>query len=206
MKRRMIWIFLAGALVGIVLSGLYKHLVTDRIMDGGNGMENPDQNLFLLDGDGRFYFIAMNTRLQVEHPVTEFVTGVDIVKWQIRIAAGIPLDFTQEDIRLTGAAIECRVNATGCGTVDFLHVPGGPWVRFDTALYQGCEVPPYYDPMIGKMIVYAGTREETIRKMESAMCELVIKGVPVNIESQLEILGDPAFRAGTYTTDFMKNR
>ncbi len=118
---------------------------------------------FLLDGDGRFYFIEMNTRLQVEHPVTEFVTGVDIVKWQIRIAAGIPLDFTQEDIRLTGAAIECRVNATGCGTVDFLHVPGGPWVRFDTALYQGCEVPPYYDPMIGKMIVYAGTREETIR-------------------------------------------
>ena len=161
---------------------------------------------FLLDGDGRFYFIEMNTRLQVEHPVTEFVTGVDIVKWQIRIAAGIPLDFTQEDIRLTGAAIECRVNATGCGTVDFLHVPGGPWVRFDTALYQGCEVPPYYDPMIGKMIVYAGTREETIRKMESAMCELVIKGVPVNIESQLEILGDPAFRTGTYTTDFMKNR
>lgn len=161
---------------------------------------------FLLDGDGRFYFIEMNTRLQVEHPVTEFVTGVDIVKWQIRIAAGIPLDFTQEDIRLKGAAIECRVNATGCGTVDFLHVPGGPWVRFDTALYQGCEVPPYYDPMIGKMIVYAGTREETIRKMESAMCELVIKGVPVNIESQLEILGDPAFRAGTYTTDFMKNR
>ena len=161
---------------------------------------------FLLDGDGRFYFIEMNTRLQVEHPVTEFVTGVDIVKWQIRIAAGIPLDFTQEDIRLTGAAIECRVNATGCGTVDFLHVPGGPWVRFDTALYQGCEVPPYYDPMIGKMIVYAGTREETIRKMESAMCELVIKGVPVNIVSQLEILGDPAFRAGTYTTDFMKNR
>ena len=161
---------------------------------------------FLLDGDGRFYFLEMNTRLQVEHPVTEFVTGVDIVKWQIRIAAGIPLDFTQEDIRLKGAAIECRVNATGCGTVDFLHVPGGPWVRFDTALYQGCEVPPYYDPMIGKMIVYAGTREETIRKMESAMCELVIKGVPVNIESQLEILGDPAFRAGTYTTDFMKNR
>ena len=161
---------------------------------------------FLLDGDGRFYFIEMNTRLQVEHPVTEFVTGVDIVKWQIRIAAGVPLDFTQKDIRVQGAAIECRVNATGCGTVDFLHVPGGPWVRFDTALYQGCEVPPYYDPMIGKMIVYAGTREETIRKMESAMCELVIKGVPVNIESQLEILGDPAFRAGTYTTDFMKNR
>ncbi len=161
---------------------------------------------FLLDEENHFYFIEMNTRLQVEHPVTEFVTGVDIVKWQIRIAAGIPLDFTQEDIRLQGAAIECRINATGCGTVEFLHVPGGPWVRFDTALYQGCTVPPYYDPMLGKMIVHAGTREETIRKMESAMCELIINGVPVNTEEQLDILGDPAFKAGTYHTDFMTKR
>ncbi len=161
---------------------------------------------FLLDTDNRFYFIEMNTRLQVEHPVTEFVTGVDIVKWQIRIAAGIPLDFTQEDIRIRGAAIECRINATGCGTVDFLHVPGGPWVRFDTALYQGGSVPPYYDPMVGKMIVHAGTREETIRKMESAMCELIIHGVPVNTETQLEILGDPAFKSGGYYTDFMAKR
>ena len=161
---------------------------------------------FLLDDMGHFYFIEMNTRLQVEHPVTEMVTGVDIVKWQIRIAAGIPLDFTQEDIQLRGASIECRINALGCGEVDFLHVPGGPWVRFDSALFQGCTVPPYYDPMIGKLIVYAGTREETIRKMQSALCELLIKGVPVNIESQLDILSDPAFKAGTYHTDFMQKR
>lgn len=161
---------------------------------------------FILDDQGHFYFIEMNTRLQVEHPVTEMVTGIDIVKWQIRIAAGIPLDFTQEDIALRGASIECRINARGCGTVDFLHVPGGPWVRFDSALFQGCPVPPYYDPMIGKLIVHAGTREETIRKMQSALCELLIKGVPVNIEEQLDILDDPAFKAGAYHTDFMQKR
>lgn len=161
---------------------------------------------FLLDDDGHFYFIEMNTRLQVEHPVTEMVTGIDIVKWQIRIAAGIPLDFTQEDIRLRGASIECRINALGCGNVDFLHVPGGPWVRFDTALFQGCVVPPYYDPMVGKLIVYAGTREETIRKMQSALCELLIEGVPVNTDKQLEILSDPLFKSGAYHTDFMQRR
>lgn len=161
---------------------------------------------FLLDDEGNFYFIEMNTRLQVEHPVTEQVTGVDIVKWQIRIAAGIPLDFTQEDIRIKGASIECRINAEGCGRVEFLHIPGGPWVRFDTALYQGCDIPPYYDPMIGKMVVFSNTREETIRKMESAMCELVIRGVPVNVEKQLDILNDPLFKSGQYHTDFMQKR
>jgi acetyl-CoA carboxylase biotin carboxylase subunit len=161
---------------------------------------------FLLDSQNNFYFIEMNTRLQVEHAITEQVTGVDIVKWMIRIAAGIPLDFTQEDIQLRGASIECRINALGCGKVEFLHVPGGPWVRFDTALYQGCDIPPYYDPMIGKMVVSSNTREETIRKMESAMCELVIKGVPTNIEKQLDILNDPLFRSGEYHTDFMQKR
>lgn len=161
---------------------------------------------FLLDDKGNFYFIEMNTRLQVEHPVTEQVTGVDIVKWQIRIAAGIPLDFTQDDIRIKGSSIECRINAEGCGRVEFLHVPGGPWVRFDTALYQGCDIPPYYDPMIAKMVVFSNTREETIRKMESAMCELVIRGIPVNVEKQLDILNDPLFKSGQYHTDFMQKR
>ncbi|MCI9257908.1 acetyl-CoA carboxylase biotin carboxylase subunit [Oscillospiraceae bacterium 42-9] len=159
---------------------------------------------FLMDKTGRFYFMEMNTRLQVEHPVTELVTGVDIVKWQIRIAAGVPLDFTQEDIHLQGAAIECRINATGAGKVEFFHPPGGPWVRFDTCLYQGYEVPPYYDSMLGKLIVSSSTREEAIRKMQSALCELIIDGAGNNIEEQIEIVRDRRFRAGDYYTDLMK--
>ena len=161
---------------------------------------------FLLDDEGHFYFIEMNTRLQVEHAITEQVTGVDIVKWQIRIAAGIPLSFTQEDIRLQGASMECRINAKGCGQVEFLHVPGGPWVRFDTALYPGCEISPYYDSMIGKLVCCAGTREETIRKMQAALCELVITGVSINSEDQMAILEDPVFKSGRYHTDFMQTR
>ncbi len=160
---------------------------------------------FLMDQTGKFYFMEMNTRLQVEHPVSELVTGVDIVKWQIRIAAGVPLDFTQEEIQVEGAAIECRVNALGAGKVDFLHIPGGPWVRFDTFLYQGYDIPPYYDSMLGKMIVYSSTREEAIRKMQSALCELVIDGPKNNIEEQVEIVRDERFKKGEYYTDFMRN-
>ena len=159
---------------------------------------------FLMDKDRNFYFMEMNTRLQVEHPVSELVTGVDIVKWQIRIAAGVPLDFTQEDIQVQGAAIECRINALGAGKVDFFHIPGGPWVRFDTFLYQGYDIPPYYDSMLGKMIVYSSTREEAIRKMQSALCELVIGGAKNNIESQIEIIRDKRFKDGDYYTDFMR--
>ena len=159
---------------------------------------------FLMDSAGNFYFMEMNTRLQVEHPVTELVTGVDIVKWQIRIAAGVPLDFTQADIHLQGAAIECRINATNASRVEFFHPPGGPWVRFDTCLYQGCDIPPYYDSMLGNLIVYSSTREEAIRKMQSALCELVIDGAANNIEDQIEIVRDRRFRAGDYYTDFMK--
>jgi Acetyl/propionyl-CoA carboxylase, alpha subunit len=161
---------------------------------------------FLMDKDENFYFMEMNTRLQVEHPVSELVTGIDIVKWQIRIAAGVLLDFEQKDIKVSGAAIECRVNALGAGKVEFLIVPSGPWVRFDTFLYQGYKVPPYYDSMLGKLIVYSSTREEAIRKMQSALCELVIDGTPNNIESQIEIVRDPKFREGDYFTDFMNNR
>ena len=159
---------------------------------------------FLMDKDRNFYFMEMNTRLQVEHPVSELVTGVDIVKWQIRIAAGVELDFTQEDIQVQGAAIECRINALGAGKVDFFHIPGGPWVRFDTFLYQGYDIPPYYDSMLGKMIVYSSTREEAIRKMQSALCELVIGGAKNNIESQIEIIRDKRFKDGDYYTDFMR--
>ena len=161
---------------------------------------------FLMDKDKNFYFMEMNTRVQVEHPVSELVTGKDIVKWQIRIAAGVELDCTQDDIKVRGAAIECRINAGGVGKVNFLHIPSGPWVRFDTFLYQGYEVPPFYDSMLGKMIVFSSTREEAIRKMQSALCELVIGGLPNNIENQIDIIRDPVFQSGDYYTDFIKNR
>ncbi|MBQ7370699.1 MAG: acetyl-CoA carboxylase biotin carboxylase subunit, partial [Blautia sp.] len=148
---------------------------------------------FLLDRDGNFWFMEMNVRLQVEHCVTEMLTGIDLVKWQIRIAAGIPIHFQQSDIRLKGSAIECRINAAGCGTLKMLHVPGGPFVRFDTCLVEGTAVTPYYDSLIGKLIVHAGTREEALRKMRAALCELVIDGIPTNTEEQLRMIEDDRF-------------
>jgi acetyl-CoA carboxylase biotin carboxylase subunit len=153
---------------------------------------------FLLDGVGDFYFMEMNVRLQVEHAVTEQVTGVDIVKWQIRIAAGVPLTFSQDAVSLSGHSIECRINAAAAGTVTFLHAPGGPKVRFDSALWSGCAVTPYYDPLLGKVVVHAGTREEAIRKMYAALCELVIEGVPSDIDDRIETLNDPDFKRGEY--------
>ena len=161
---------------------------------------------FLLDRDGHFWFMEMNVRLQVEHCVTEMLTGVDLVKWQIRIAAGIPLNFTQKDVRMNGSAIECRINAASCGTLKMLHVPGGPSVRFDTCLVAGTVVSPYYDSLLGKLIVYAKTREETLRKMRAALCELVIDGISTNIEEQLRIVGDERFTSGDYDLTFMGNR
>ena len=161
---------------------------------------------FLLDREGCFWFMEMNVRLQVEHCVTEMLTGVDLVKWQIRIAAGIPLNFTQKDVRMNGSAIECRINAASCGTLKMLHVPGGPSVRFDTCLVAGTVVSPYYDSLLGKLIVYAKTREETLRKMRAALCELVIDGISTNIEEELRIVGDERFSSGDYDLTFMGNR
>lgn len=161
---------------------------------------------FLLDREGHFWFMEMNVRLQVEHCVTEMLTGIDLVKWQIRIAAGIPLSFTQEDIPFTGTAIECRVNAGSCGRLEMLHVPGGPSVRFDTYLIEGTSVSPYYDSLLGKLIVYAKTREEALRKIRAALCELVIRGIPTNQEEQLRIVGDERFTQGSYDLTFMGNR
>jgi acetyl-CoA carboxylase biotin carboxylase subunit len=166
---------------------------------------------YLLDSAGDFYFMEMNTRLQVEHPVSEMVTGIDLVKWQIRIAAELPLDFAQEDIHPAGHAIECRINAEdpyhdfrpAGGKIEMLHVPGGPWVRFDTAIYQGYTIPPYYDSMIGKLIVFAKTRDEAIRKCKSALCELIIDGPLHNADFQAEILSREAFINASYTTDFL---
>lgn len=157
---------------------------------------------FLLDSKGNYYFMEMNVRLQVEHTVTEALTGIDLVKWQIRIAAGVPLNFTQEEVDLHGSSIECRINARAPGTVSFLHIAGGPSVRFDSCLAVGSVVSPVYDPLIGKLIVYAGTREETLRKMHASLCELVIHGVPNNIEEQLDIISDKRFQDGSYSLDF----
>lgn len=161
---------------------------------------------FLMDKEGNFWFMEMNVRLQVEHCVTEMLTGIDMVKWQIRIAAGVPLDFGQEDIHLSGSAIECRINARGCGELQMLHVPGGPSVRFDTCLIDGTVVSPYYDPLLGKLIVYSGDREEAIRKIRASLCELVIDGIPTNIEEQLRIVEDDRFTSGSYDLTFMDNR
>jgi acetyl-CoA carboxylase biotin carboxylase subunit len=163
---------------------------------------------YLADKHGNFYFMEMNTRLQVEHPVTEMVTGIDLVKWQIRVAAGVALDFTQSDIQLGSHAIECRINAEkpyqnfmpSCGKVEMLHVPGGPWVRFDTAVYHGYTVPPFYDSMIGKLIVAARTRNEAIRKMKAALCELIIEGVEHNADLQMDVMAAEEFESGLYTT------
>ncbi len=155
---------------------------------------------FLLAPDGQFYFIEMNTRLQVEHPITEEISGIDIVKWQIRIACEVPLEMKQADIRLNGHAMECRINARSTGKVEFLHIPGGGRVHFDTALMQGLEIVPYYDSMLGKLIVHAPTREEAIRKMEAALCEMVIVGVETNVEEQLKLVRSKAFHEGAYDT------
>lgn len=167
---------------------------------------------YLVDDNQNFYFMEMNTRLQVEHAVTEMVTGIDLVKWQIRIAAGLPLNFEQKDVTVSGSAIECRINAENpalnfrpsSGKITLLHIPGGPWVRFDTALFQDYTVPPFYDSLIGKLVVHAQTREEAIRKIEAALCELVITGVDTNTDMHRKILAHPAFRSGNYHTDFME--
>ncbi len=165
---------------------------------------------FLVEPNGRFYFMEMNTRLQVEHSVTEMATGVDIVKWQIRTAAGLPIPFEEADITVSGHAIECRICAEhphdhtpSCGEITVLHIPGGPAVRFDSAVYQNYIVPPYYDSMVGKLIVSSGTREETIRKMRTALSELVVHGITHNSELHIEILAMPTFRDGTYTTSLL---
>ena len=166
--------------------------------------ENAGTVEFLLDKSGDFYFMEMNTRLQVEHTITEMVTGIDIVKWQIRIAAGVDLDFAQDDIEFSGSAMECRINSLMAGKIDTLHIPGGLNVRFDTAIYQECRISPFYDSMIGKLIVKGAKREETIRKMNVALCELIIEGIATNIDQQLEILSNKKFIEGNYDTTFME--
>ena len=153
--------------------------------------------------DGEFHFIEMNTRLQVEHPVTELVTGIDIVKAQLRIAAGEELPFSQDDVRIHGHAIECRINAEhpttfrpSPGTISLFHPPGGPGIRLDSHIYTGYEVPPYYDSMIGKLIAHGETREFAIARVATALEEIVIEGIDTNIPLHLDLCRDAAFLAG----------
>lgn len=163
--------------------------------------------------DEQYYFMEMNTRLQVEHPVTEMVTQIDLVKWQIRIAAGLRLGFKQNDIKPKGHSIECRINSENpyngfkpsCGKIEMLHVPNGPWVRFDTMVYHGYNISPFYDSMIGKLIVWAATRDEAIRKMKASLCELIIEGQGVihNADFQNELLDEWDFETSGYTTNFL---
>ncbi|WP_456373709.1 acetyl-CoA carboxylase biotin carboxylase subunit [Thiolapillus sp.] len=163
--------------------------------------------------DGEFFFIEMNTRVQVEHPVTEMITGVDIVKEQIRIAAGKELDYRQEDIVLRGHAIECRINAENPenfmpspGPINQLHVAGGPGIRFDSHLYNGYTVPPYYDSMIGKLIAWGETRESAIARMRTALSEMVIEGILTNIPLQEDIMRDAGFAAGGANIHYLEKK
>ena len=176
------------------------------------GYENAGTVEFLLDPDmEHFYFMEMNTRIQVEHGVTELVTGVDLVRQQLRIAAGLPLRLRQEDVHLTGHAIECRINAEDpsqnfrpCpGKVDFLHFPGGPGVRVDSCLYSGCELSPYYDSMAAKILAQGDTRMGAIRRMRRCLEEFTLEGFPTNAELSYQILYHPEFILGACTTAFL---
>lgn len=168
------------------------------------GYTNAGTVEFLLDGDGNFYFIEMNTRLQVEHAVSEEVSGIDIVKWQIRIASKLPLSFTQDDVVLRGHSIECRVNAKSQGQIDFLHLPSTTRVHFDSALVQGEKISPLYDSMLGKLVVYAPTRDEAIRKTEASLAEVAIQGVETNIDELHTIIFEDAFQSGEYDTSYLE--
>ena len=177
------------------------------------GYEGAGTVEFLLDADGQhFYFMEMNTRIQVEHGITELITGVDLVRQQLRVASGLSLDMTQADIALTGHAMECRVNAEDprqdfrpCpGTVEFLHFPGGAGVRVDSHLYNGCALPPYYDSLAAKLMVHAPTRLEAIRKMRRALEEFALEGFPTNAELSYQILYHPTFVRGGCTTAFLE--
>ena len=173
--------------------------------------ENAGTIEFLLEKNGSFYFMEMNTRIQVEHPVTECVTGLDLIKEQIKIASGQRLSVTQEDIKIQGHAIECRLNAENPkmgfrpspGKISELHLPGGQGVRVDTDIYPGCTVSPYYDSMLAKLIVHGKDRQEAIAKMISALGEVWIEGIDTNVDYQFEILHHPDYQSGNFDIEFL---
>lgn len=176
------------------------------------GYKNAGTIEFLVDKDLNYYFMEMNTRIQVEHPITEAVTGIDLVKTQIQVASGEKLSFTQKDIQMRGHSIECRINAENPelnfrpspGKIQALHIPGGFGIRVDSAVYQGYTIPPYYDSMIAKLIVYAPDRDTAIKKMKWALSEFIVDGVDTNIDYQLSIIRHKAFKEGKYTNSFLE--
>ncbi|MCL5677396.1 MAG: ATP-grasp domain-containing protein, partial [Firmicutes bacterium] len=178
------------------------------------GYENAGTVEFLLGGDGRYYFMEVNSRLQVEHGVTEMVTGVDIVKEQIGIAAGQPLSFQQSAIRANGWAIQCRINAEdpsrsflpAPGVLRGLHLPGGPGVRVDTCAYEGWTIPPYYDSLVAKIITWGHDRDEAIARMSRALRETRIEGISTTVYLQISLLADEEFRQGRTDTGFLERR
>ena len=168
---------------------------------------------FIVDKDKNFYFIEMNTRIQVEHPVTEMITGIDLIKLQLLIASGEKIPFKQEDVKFRGHAIECRINAEDAendfkpspGKVESLHIPGGFGVRFDTFIYPGYTIPPIYDSMLGKLICIADTRDECISRMDRALDEIIIEGITSNIEFQRSLINSDEFKNNTHHTKFIEN-
>lgn len=176
------------------------------------GYTNAGTVEFLLEKTGKFYFMEMNTRIQVEHPVTEWVTGIDLIKEQIRISSGQPLQLKQEDVRLSGHAIECRINAEdpshnfrpSPGVIKELHFPGGNGVRIDSAIYNGYQIPAFYDSMLAKLIVHADTREEAVLKMRSALGEVIVEGIQTNINYLYDILGHSDYCSGEFDIEFIE--
>ena len=177
------------------------------------GYENAGTIEFVLDQEGKFYFIEMNTRIQVEHPVTELVTGLDLVREQIRVSAGLPLSVTQEEVLFRGHAIECRINAEdgftfrpSPGKVTRWHMPGGPGIRLDSHVYAGYTVPPYYDSMIGKLIAYGETRDEALARMRVALSETLVEGINTNIDLHRLIMSDSRFNQGGTSIHYLEER
>jgi len=199
----------------VAIGSELRHEMGDAAVKAARAVqyENAGTIEFLLDKHGHFYFIEMNTRIQVEHPVTEMVTGIDLIKQQIYIAAGYPLDIKQEELNITGHAIECRINAENpnknfmpCpGKIENMHLPGGNGVRIDTAMFNGYTIPPTYDSMIMKVIVHDKDRESAIDKMRSTLGELIIEGVITNLDFQYEILNNLQFQSGNVDTHFIQN-
>ena len=196
-----------------IVDAALRQRMGDDAVRGANsiGYSNAGTMEFLLDPDGNYYFIEMNTRIQVEHPVTEFVTGLDLVKWQLRIAAGERLTLAQRDVRMAGHAIECRVNAEDpadhfkpqAGEVDLFLPPGGPGTRIDSHLYSGYVVPSAYDSLLGKIIVWGATRTEAIDRMRRALDECIITGVKTTIPFQAALMDDEGWQQGRFSTGYL---